>query len=1411
MPIVNRKNNNKYNIVTNTTPASSAKSHITFDYPWVVNFSANVFPLFTLKDIDQNEVSYVLNSKTITEYPEYLIVDGNVYPYISVGVGDLNLQNNDDINTFVQRFSNIINQKNLFSQSQIYTNNQSLNFDNANTSTSGYVSNLTLKVEHAFVVNNNAPNQGSFIIPAVDGTSYFSIMTPGSLSSQTPTILSNIPIFQLINPNDSNSYTVKSINGFQYNFGIVLEESKEYYFWYDYSLNAWLYSELSFPTTVSSTGQTILLNLTSSTLNSKKLLISHDNQEIGMSSNNHSVFNDFDSSNTLQDFLTNNAIVTIDNNIEQGSDSSVTITNDYIQPEFKSGSLTIDPIVKINNLDKIKFPEKIGFSKEKRENLNITFDDNKSISFIDKTVNLNTNLDVNDNLSSLLVSSPNTHDFNLFTGTKTTQKSFVDYYLKDNQNEIQNTDLFNENTSFYENKQGNFKDEEEIEILVNFSIPAILSNNRTKTPSDDVADFSQMFRYENDQSFAFPVLVENSIEKEIINVKRHSSPTAYFNFSEGRWDYLGNVRRPTYLEASESFPSYEINNPSQNSFEGFEKSIDSIESFTSLGSAKEKIDSFLINNSICFASATNDYSLNIFKQELGFTSGPSSIDIINQYNGSVGVPIGNFGFPFAEKFEPLNDHIIRLKDHIHKDFYLKKVIYDGTFSGFVPGKAVFEFPVVLLENLEPGRIYKITSLGNTDFTQIGSSDPQVGNDFVATGPGTGTGTVKQVDLTGGRRIGINNVSFFLVNNRKNLNETYFDKLEDQQVSSITWDENIVDENGDYTTLKLDNFPLGQENSGLQFSTKDTTGLLRRFSYFKSEDSNTSILDNNNLITRNLIYGAHLLQGEDTSSVSSSQRDLITYSNIVHFCSGSLDQNSEYFCVDYEKTKKDADYFFELEPYHNDSLDVVENDLDNSSSYYKKNIQIESKVKSGTIQKNFAAYSYFPTLLSNNHGRRSLYEYTSGRSNKSEIYSANSENSFTSTIKFNKNMSIAGQQNLIVETNNFNNPHVEDEYILKPSDEICLGVSLTNSLNNRKNQNENLGDDVFIIHNLKVKLIGSYKQKGIKKSLGSIIKNTNYIKRSIVGDNDVFDESSTTPYQLLRNYYTRTYDSHGINSLYSNKDQKINTVSHNFVSLSGKEKIYDSLMNNIFDVLEVDGKKVIDSDWPGMSSYMAGQNLKNYLVVVQPDFQSPTEYDNEKWTYSYPFEEKYSNLNRPLNINYERLNLKGIADTLETSPGLGDVNKVFPSNPLFQSIGKNANNYFYSFNRKNPNRTRMPVASITSIGDQPPEAWFNEEWSFSIDGFKLGVLNPNLSYNRVAFNSKKYGNFSDKINSNTNYVKINSDGDLNYTVIKNFYKDFVPTTDIALIENTYNKDKYSKITKPFIDKDINELTELNSIP
>ena len=86
------------------------------------------------------------------------------------------------------------------------------------------------------------------------------------------------------------------------------------------------------------------------------------------------------------------------------------------------------------------------------------------------------------------------------------------------------------------------------------------------------------------------------------------------------------------------------------------------------------------------------------------------------------------GRPFAEIKDDLTGQTLELQNGM--------TVY---FTGNVD-RAFATFNNINAGNFVVGKSYEITEFGTTDFTAIGAIDPIIGTSFVATGPGTGTGT-----------------------------------------------------------------------------------------------------------------------------------------------------------------------------------------------------------------------------------------------------------------------------------------------------------------------------------------------------------------------------------------------------------------------------------------------------------------------------------------------------------------------------------------------------------------------------------------------------------------------------------------------------------------------------------------------
>ena len=103
-----------------------------------------------------------------------------------------------------------------------------------------------------------------------------------------------------------------------------------------------------------------------------------------------------------------------------------------------------------------------------------------------------------------------------------------------------------------------------------------------------------------------------------------------------------------------------------------------------------------------------------------------------------------------------NLEIVGVKVEIPGSTYLKSASGGGGTTGNTPGTPVIGEPelsaIDFSQFLEPeetlnpqglvvGKVYTITSVGNTDFTKLGASENKVGVKFTATAAGSGTGNV----------------------------------------------------------------------------------------------------------------------------------------------------------------------------------------------------------------------------------------------------------------------------------------------------------------------------------------------------------------------------------------------------------------------------------------------------------------------------------------------------------------------------------------------------------------------------------------------------------------------------------------------------------------------------------------------
>jgi hypothetical protein len=113
----------------------------------------------------------------------------------------------------------------------------------------------------------------------------------------------------------------------------------------------------------------------------------------------------------------------------------------------------------------------------------------------------------------------------------------------------------------------------------------------------------------------------------------------------------------------------------------------------------------------------------------------------------------SFDMHFIPDGDPLNNKVTRVINNLTlpaaETFTFDSeriVLEEGDRVSFVAGPE--DIPTALnAPQLEAGAQYLIVTTGDTDFTLIGAADSNPGTSFIATGPGTGTGTARLDNTT----------------------------------------------------------------------------------------------------------------------------------------------------------------------------------------------------------------------------------------------------------------------------------------------------------------------------------------------------------------------------------------------------------------------------------------------------------------------------------------------------------------------------------------------------------------------------------------------------------------------------------------------------------------------------------------
>ena len=450
-----------------------------------------------------------------------------------------------------------------------------------------------------------------------------------------------------------------------------------------------------------------------------------------------------------------------------------------------------------------------------------------------------------------------------------------------------------------------------------------------------------------------------------------NSPVVYYNFNQNKWDYLGDVQK-NYFESINDFSSAPI-------------------AFNSISPVK--------NNKI--------------------------------KNQSVGYPINTFGFPFDDRFQGLNRHLLKVNKYIRKPFLLEsiKIRFKGTSRAETESN--FSFHI------------------------------------------------------------LNSLNFFIINQRKNLNENSFTNL------------NLTNGNYDYFTI----------GEGYQQNSNSLTYSVNNFPDYTDIDKTNTIGENYTLLNSSNSSPTY----EENSS---SQRELISYLNIVNFSSGGLDESS--INIDIDNIRKNADFIHEDLSQSNDSAIFA------NCNYSDKVIEVTGNIRTPIYHDKHESFSKFNIYPYSTYSNRTGTEYNTERSDRSDY--SEKVNQLTSIDDSGTSLTISGDASK------------ENKYLLLPTDEILIGFSFNPHM--RLSSTNKTGKDIYILKdNIEVSLVGSYYQKESKVKTNKITFKNNSFKKI-----NHFESVNST-------------DSVSMNNIYLNKGAYYDTkVSKSFLLTNGQT--FTFTINNV---------------------------------------------------------------------------------------------------------------------------------------------------------------------------------------------------------------------------------------------------------
>ena len=368
----------------------------------------------------------------------------------------------------------------------------------------------------------------------------------------------------------------------------------------------------------------------------------------------------------------------------------------------------------------------------------------------------------------------------------------------------------------------------------------------------------------------------------------HFLPTAYWNFSNSKWNYLDNT--DTILEDDPSTSDDESSWYHDNLFYGAFNSYNE--------NLNESFANQIYNNFIFTGNNYNLGSVNLFYRDLyvntlfnkPILTTPSyringsmlSNNIGVNYNKSMLCQITNsYGFPYKSNWQPQNDHLLDMSKYIDNDFLVEKVLIKGKLS------SNGELPV------KKGNFY--SGYIKRSFTS------NISNKSYFDGSNSSYNFKDGADS----KCISNNLTFFILNERKNIN--YFKKdiiidpiqfytyLRDGSSNTV---ESTVNKNKLLSVQTIENF-LGDFESYENYSnTLKLKSYVSDFNKVYSLDAYNNLINNvpsiyeGGLILSNFNKGT-FLSLTDKDSITESDSNFVEnfyYDNKNEWSDSNFNQN-----------------------------------------------------------------------------------------------------------------------------------------------------------------------------------------------------------------------------------------------------------------------------------------------------------------------------------------------------------------------------------------------------------------------------------------------------------------------------------------------------------------------------------------